>query len=372
VVYATAAYQQGGFSAMPTGRKPAKLILEDGSIFEGYAFGSLHPTSGEVVFNTGMVGYPESLTDPSYHGQLLVLTYPLIGNYGVPGKEQEDKVLKYFESEKIQVQALIISDCSQDYSHWNAKQSLSDWMKEHHIPGMYDVDTRALTKKLRKKGTMLGAISYGKTATPMEHPNKRNLVAEVSITEPIVYEKGKKKIILVDCGVKNNIIRAFLRRNFTVTRVPWDYDFLQEEADGIVISNGPGDPKKCKKTIRHVKTALGQNTPLLGICLGSQILALAAGANTYKLKYGHRSHNQPCIETGTKRCYITSQNHGYAVDADTLPEDWREWFYNNNDDTNEGIIHISKPFFGTQFHPEASPGPDDTEFLFDMFIRSMK
>ncbi len=357
---------------MPTGRKHAKLILEDASTFEGYAFGAIQSTSGEVVFNTGMVGYPESLTDPSYHGQILVLTYPLIGNYGVPGLEKENDVLKYFESEKIQVQALVISDYSHDYSHWNAKQSLSDWMEKQHIPGVYAVDTRALTKKLRKKGTMLGAISYGKKPTPFEHPNKRNLVAEVSITKPIVYKRGKKKIVLVDCGVKNNIIRAFLRRNFTVMRVPWDYDFLQENVDGIVLSNGPGDPKKCKETIRHVKPALDQNIPLLGICLGSQILALAAGANTYKLKYGHRSHNQPCVETGTKRCYITSQNHGYAVDADTLPEDWREWFYNNNDGTNEGIIHISKPFFGTQFHPEASPGPDDTEFLFDMFIRSMK
>jgi carbamoyl-phosphate synthase small subunit len=280
--------------------------------------------------------------------------------------------LKFFESDKIQVKGLIITDYSENYSHWNAKKSLSEWLKENDIPGLYGVDTRELTKKLRRKGTMLGKVILDNKKIKFENPNRKDLMKEVSIKEPIFYKKGKKRIILVDCGAKNNIIRAFLRRGFTIIRVPWDYDFLNEEADGIIISNGPGNPKKCKKTINNVKEALSKNTPILGICLGSQILALATGANTYKLKYGHRSHNQPCIETGTKRCYITSQNHGYAVDAETLPEDWREWFYNNNDGTNEGIIHISKPFFGTQFHPEASPGPDDTEFLFDMFVRSIK
>jgi len=351
----------------------AKLVLEDDSVFEGYSFGSKKTTKGEVVFNTGMVGYPESLTDPSYKGQILVLTYPLIGNYGIPGYEKEDELLKYFESGKIQIQGLIITDYSDNYSHWNAKKSLSDWMKEHDIPGIYNIDTRELTKKLRKKGTLLGKIIYNKKDdTGFEDPNKRNLVAEVSITKPIVYKRGKKRILLVDCGTKNNIIRAFIKRDFTVIRVPWDYNFLNEKVDGIVLSNGPGDPKKCKDTIKYVREALAGKTPILGICLGSQILGLAAGASTFKLKYGHRSHNQPCVETGTNRCYITPQNHGYAVKSETLPEDWREWFYNNNDNTNEGIIHISKPFFGTQFHPEASPGPDDTEFLFDMFIRSIK
>ena len=357
---------------MQQDRKPSRLVLEDGSVFHGFSFGSEKIVTGEVVFNTGMVGYPESLTDPSYKGQILVMTYPLIGNYGVPGDEREDDLYKNFESEKIQVQGLIIVDYSDDYSHWNAKQSLSDWMKHHQIPGLFGVDTRELTKKLREKGTMLGKIVYDKKDVSFDDPNKRNLAAEVSIKNPVVYKKGEKKIILVDCGVKNNIIRAFLKRNFTVKRVPWDYDFTSEQADGILLSNGPGDPQKCTKTIEHVKTALTSDTPILGICLGSQILGLAAGAQTYKLKYGHRSHNQPCVEVGTSRCYITPQNHGYAVDSDTLPQDWREWFCNNNDGTNEGIIHISKPFFGTQFHPEASPGPDDTEFLFDMFIRAMK
>ncbi len=353
-------------------KQKCKIILEDGSIFHGFSFGAKRPVSGEVVFNTGMVGYPESLTDLSYHGQILVLTYPLIGNYGIPGYEKEENILKFFESDKIQIQGLIISDYSENFSHWNAKKSLSDWLKEYDIPGVYDVDTRELTKKLRQNGTMLGKIIYENEKIEFVDPNKRNLVSEVSCKKPILYKKSKKKIILIDCGVKNNIIRSFLKRNYTILRVPWNYNFLQEKTDGIIISNGPGDPKKCDATIKNVKKAIEKNIPILGICLGSQILGLAAGADTYKLKFGHRSHNQPCIETGRNRCYITSQNHGYAINSDTLPEDWREWFYNNNDGTNEGIIHISKPFFGAQFHPEASPGPDDTEFLFDMFTRAMK
>ncbi|MFH1013560.1 MAG: glutamine-hydrolyzing carbamoyl-phosphate synthase small subunit [Thermoplasmatota archaeon] len=353
-------------------QKLSKLVLEDGSIFSGLSFGSRRPIAGEVVFNTGMVGYPESLTDPSYKGQILVLTYPLIGNYGVPGYEKENDLLKYFESDTIQVEGLIVANYSEHYSHWNAKKSLSDWMKECNVPALTGIDTRQVTKKLRKKGTLLGKIVHGHEKLSFHDPNKQNLAAVVSIKEPVIYTKGERKILLVDCGTKNSIIRAFLKRNFTVVRVPWDYDFSNEDADGIVLSNGPGDPKKCKETIAHVKTALSKNIPILGICLGSQILALAAGANTYKLKYGHRSQNQPCIEAGTNRCYITSQNHGYAVYADTLPQDWREWFSNGNDQTNEGIKHVSKPFFGAQFHPEASPGPDDTEFLFDLFVRAMK
>lgn len=350
----------------------ARLVLEDGSVFQGYCFGSKRVVAGEVVFNTGMVGYPESMTDPSYRGQILVLTYPLIGNYGVPDGREEDGLLKYFESERIQVQGLIIANYSARYSHWNAERSLSEWMREHNIPGIYGVDTRAITKKMRKKGTMLGKIVFNNEDCAFVDPNKRNVVAEVSIKEPIIYRRGKTKIVLVDCGVKNSIIRAFLSRNITVIRVPWDYDFLKEKADGVILSNGPGDPKKCKATIAHCTKALAKNKPLLGICLGSQILGLAAGANTYKLRYGHRSQNQPCEEVGTKRCFITPQNHGYAIETDTLPQDWREWFRNNNDKTNEGIIHISKPFFGTQFHPEASPGPDDTEFIFDMFVRAVR
>jgi carbamoyl-phosphate synthase small subunit len=362
---------------MDSDNRPVKLVLEDNSIYSGYSFGAIQPVSGEVVFNTGMVGYPESLTDPSYRGQILVLTYPLIGNYGVPDNETTDGLLRYFESDKIQVQGLIVVNCSETYSHWNAKKTLSEWLREYNIPGIYGIDSRALTKKLREKGTMLGKIIYDNSTKEeknlkFEDPNKRNLVSEVSIKKPILYKKGKKKVIVLDCGVKNSIITAFLGRNITVLRCPWDYDFLNEDADGVIISNGPGDPKKCEETIQNVKSAMEKNIPILGICLGSQILGLAAGADTYKLKYGHRSQNQPCLEMGTKRCYITPQNHGFAIDSNSLPEDWREWFFNNNDNTNEGIIHISKPFFGTQFHPEASPGPDDTEFLFDLFLRAIK
>jgi len=353
-------------------RKPAKLILEDGSVFSGYSFGASCPGSGEVVFNTGMVGYPETLTDPSYKGQIITLTYPLIGNYGVPGTETENGLLRFFESERVQVEGIVISDYSERYHHWNAKKSLSDWLQEFDVPGIYGVDTRAITKKLRTQGTLLGKIVHDHQRKTFSDPNKDNLAPTVSIAAPITYQKGKQTILLVDCGAKNSLIQAFLKRNFTVKRVPWDHDFSREVADGIVVSNGPGDPKKCKETITQVANALTRDTPILGICLGSQILGLAAGANTYKLKYGHRSQNQPCREVGTNRCYITPQNHGYAIDADTLPEDWREWFYNGNDQTNEGIKHISKPFFGAQFHPEASPGPDDTEFLFDLFVRAMK
>ncbi len=356
---------------MEAQQQAAKLILEDGTVFEGYAFGAKKPVSGGVVFNTGMVGYPESVTDPSYRGQILTMTYPLIGNYGVPDGEREDGLLKYFESDTIQALGLIVTEDCEDYSHWNGKKSLSEWLQEENVPGIYGIDTRALTKRLREKGVMLGKIVYEEDSLDFVDHDLRNLAAEVCVTEPVVYERGKKKVIIVDCGVKNNIIRAFLQRNITVMRCPWDYDYTREQADGIVLSNGPGDPKTCTDAIAHTKKALVGSTPILGICLGSQILGLAAGADTYKLKYGHRSHNQPCVETGTRRCYITVQNHGYAVDADPLPEDWREWFYNDNDDTNEGIIHISKPFFGAQFHPEASPGPDDTEFLFDMFVRTI-
>jgi carbamoyl-phosphate synthase small subunit len=358
-------------------KKTARLILEDGSVFKGYSFAYEGNINGEVVFNTGMVGYPETLTDPSYRGQILVCTYPLIGNYGIPSDEKENGLYKHFESDEIHIRALIVSDYSEDFSHWSAQRSLADWMKEQKIPGITGIDTRMLTRKLRDKGTMLGKIEVestskvGSTFDDFEDPNATDLVREVSVKEPVEYNGGDRKIVLVDCGTKNNIIKAFLGRRISVKRVPYDYNFADEECNGIVISNGPGDPKMNKKTIEHTKLAMKKNIPILGICLGSQILGLAAGADTYKLKYGHRGHNQPCNELGTKRCYITSQNHGYAVDTDTLPEDWRQWFVNDNDGTNEGLIHISKPFFAAQFHPEASPGPDDTEFIFDMFVRAL-
>lgn len=352
--------------------KKARLVLEDGSTYRGMSFGSEVTANGEVVFNTGMVGYPEALTDPSYRGQILVMTYPLIGNYGIPDTSKENGLLKNFESDQIQVSGLIVSEYEKDFFHWNAVRSLADWLKQYRIPAIFDVDTRAITKSLREAGTMLGKIRIeGKKDPGFKDPNKRNLVAEVSIKEPVEYAKGKKKVLIVDCGVKNNIIQSFLRRDVSVIRLPWNYDFTDMSADGIIISNGPGDPTMCPETVRNIKRAMQISRPILGICLGSQLMGLAAGAKTYKLKYGHRGQNQPCSEAGTRRCYITSQNHGYAIENGSLSEDWREWFYNDNDGTNEGLLHISKPFFGAQFHPEGSPGPDDTDFLFDMFVRAM-
>lgn len=353
--------------------KKTRLILEDGTSYEGYSFGSKQSTSGEVVFNTGMVGYPESLTDPSYKGQILILTYPLIGNYGVP-KNDFDKhgIDKNFESDKIHVSGLIISDYSKEQSHWKCEKSLSKWMEEEGVPGIYGIDTRALTKKIREKGVMLGKIVVDKDVK-LYDPNQKNLVSTVSCPKKIVYNHGKKlKILLVDCGVKNHIIWNFVKRDVTVIRVPWDHNFLDEDYDGLFISNGPGDPKMCKETIANIKQALKKKKPVWGICLGNQLLALASGADTYKLKYGHRAQNQPCIDVGTNRCYITSQNHGFAVDEKKLKKDWKPWFRNANDGTNEGIRHKTKPFFSVQFHPEAMPGPKDTEFLFDKFLEVVK
>ncbi len=346
----------------------AKLILEDGNEYEGFSFGFEGSISGEVVFNTSMTGYPESLTDPSYKGQLLTLTYPLVGNYGVPGTDKENQMLKFFESEKVQVSALIISDYSFKYNHWNAEKSLGDWLKENKIPGIYGIDTRALTKHIREKGCMLGKIIINSIDCELYDPNADNLVAEVSIKEKKIYGNGKYRILLIDCGVKNNIIRYFIEKDCTVIRVPWNYDYHDEDYDGLFISNGPGNPEMCDITIRNLKKSLQEETPIFGICLGHQLTALASGAKTYKLKYGHRSHNQPVLLEGSKKGYITSQNHGFAVDDKTLPDEWDPFFKNINDDTNEGIKHKSKPFFTVQFHPEASSGPTDTDFLFDDFI----
>ena len=352
--------------------KAIKLILEDGSTFHCKSFGYEGSIAGEVVFNTAMTGYPESLTDPSYKGQLLVLTYPIVGNYGVPREDSENDLFKYFESDKLHISALVISDYSAEYSHWNAEQSLGDWLKEHKIPAIFDVDTRRITKLLREKGSMLGKLVFEEIEPPSYDPNLDNLVAEVSVGEKKVYGKGKHRILLLDCGVKYNIIRYLLERDTTVIRVPWNHDISKEEYDGLFISNGPGDPKQCDITIDSLAKAYDREIPIFGICLGNQLMALAAGADTYKLKYGHRSHNQPVLEVGTDKAYITSQNHGFAINNDTLPKEWEPLFINLNDDTNEGMKHLSKPFFSTQFHPEASGGPTDTAFLFDVFIKNIE
>ncbi len=353
-------------------KSPSTLYLADGSEYHGWSFGSANSAGGEVVFNTAMTGYPESLSDPSYKGQVLVLTYPLIGNYGVPEMNKDNGLPAFFESDRVQIAGLVVSEYSFEYSHWNALKSLSDWLAEHGVPGIYGVDTRKLTQKLREHGTIPGAISPEGPPAFFENPATRNLVDEVSTQRKMIYGSGKYRIVLVDCGVKYNIIRSLLKYNTTVIRVPWNYDYSNEDYDGLFISNGPGDPKQCKATIANLQNSLQDNRPVFGICLGHQLLSLASGADTYKLKYGHRSHNQPVLQDGSTRAYITSQNHGYAVENNSIQNGWQPWFSNLNDRTNEGVRHSEKPFFTTQFHPEASGGPSDTRFLFEFFIEEIR
>lgn len=352
--------------------KRAYLILEDGTTFEGKSFGYETSTAGEVVFNTAMTGYPESLTDPSYKGQILVTTYPILGNYGVPPRKDKDNVSEYYESDMIHARAIVAQDYSHQHSHWQADRSLADWLKEEKIPGIYGIDTRALTKHLRECGSMLGKITIeGESEADFYDPNKENLLAQVSCKEVEIHGEGEKTVVLVDCGVKHNIIRCLTRRGVKVIRVPWNYDFNTLEYDGLFISNGPGNPDFATETVENIRKAMETGKPICGICMGNQLLAKAAGAKTYKLKYGHRSHNQPVRRVGTDQCFVTSQNHGFAVDNSTLPADWEPLFVNMNDGTNEGIRHKSKPYFSAQFHPEASSGPKDTEFLFDEFIKML-
>lgn len=352
--------------------RTVQLILDDGTVLEGKSFGAEKANAGEVVFNTAMVGYPESLTDPSYLGQILVVTFPLVGNYGVPDNTFTNGISDFYESEKIQVNGLIISDYSHEYSHWNAKKSLGEWLKENDVPGIYGIDTRELTKILREKGSMKGKIVFQNiNEIDFYDPNIENQVAKASCKEVIEYGKGEKTVVLVDCGVKHNIIRNLLKRNIRLIRVPWDYDFNQLEWDGLFISNGPGNPDFCEETVKNIRKAMEGNKPICGICMGNQLLSKAGGANTYKLKYGHRSHNQPVKMVDSTKCFITSQNHGYAVANSSLGTDWEPLFINLNDGTNEGIKHKTKPFFSAQFHPEAASGPTDTAFLFDMFIEKL-
>ena len=366
------------------------LVLSDGTRFHGTSFGYEAPVAGEVVFNTAMTGYPESLTDPSYAGQLMTLTYPLVGNYGVPGFSVEGNGLATFmESDKIYARAIIVSDYSEEYSHWNAKESLAEWLKREHVPGITGIDTRQLTKVLREHGVMMGKILFDDEPDNIPEASYEgvNFVEQVSCKEIVEYKAAEytaadadhltplrkpngKKVVLVDCGVKNNIIRCLLRRGVDVIRVPWDYDFNTLEFDGLFLANGPGDPDTCSVAVENIRKFLAATPvkPCMGICMGNQLLSKAAGATIYKLKYGHRSHNQPVRMVGTDKCFITSQNHGYAVKTDTLSSDWEPYFINMNDGSNEGIRHKTNPWFSAQFHPEACSGPVDTEFLFDDFV----
>ena len=373
-------------------KKEAKLILSDGTVFCGWSFGFEGETVGEVVFNTAMTGYPESLTDPSYAGPILVTTFPLIGNYGVPDTGiGEDGLPLFMESDRIHPKAIVVADYSEQYSHWNAKESLASWLKREKVPGISGIDTRRLTKVLREHGVMMGRVVIEGAGIESQQTEQDygsvNWVEKVSCKEVITYNEGAgKRVVLVDCGVKANIIRCLIRRGMEVIRVPWDYDFNQLEFDGLFLANGPGDPEQCEVTVSHIRKFLETESqkssngeivkssnirPCMGICLGNQLLARAAGAKTYKLKYGHRSHNQPVREVGTNRCFITSQNHGYAVDDSTLPADWEPLFVNMNDGSNEGIRHKSNPWMSAQFHPEAYSGPTDTEWMFDEFVKML-
>lgn len=368
----------GGFTAHhldnPT---KAYLVLEDGKRFQGYSFGSEQSCAGEVVFNTGLVGYPEALTDPSYRGQILTLTYPIVGNYGVPDTKMKDEygLMKYTESEQIQVSGLIVQDYSSQYSHWNATKSLADWMKEDGTPALFGIDTRMLTKHIRDRGTVLGKIEFSNDPIAFVDPNKRNLIEEVSTKEIKTFGKGNKyRILVLDCGVKHNMIRCLIQRGAEVKLVPYNHDISHEEFDGLFISNGPGDPTKAEAIVQNVRNLLDSNRsePVFGICMGNQILALAAGAESYKLPLGNRGHNQPVMNLLTGQAFITSQNHGFAINASSLKSEWKPLFVNTNDGTNEGIMHENRPIFSAQFHPEARGGPMDTEFLFDNFMAMVK
>ncbi len=369
--------------------KKAILLLDDGTFFIGKGFGATRKISGEVVFSTSMVGYPEALTDPSYKGQILTLTYPLVGNYGVPPHDLNFGLPLYFESDRIQVQGLVIHELCHAPHHWASTRTLDKWLSDEGIPGIYGIDTRRLTKKLRTHGVMLGILQVceigedpnldsllqeAKKGIP--DPNLTDLVKEVTVKDPIHYKvDGKYTVVLIDCGVKYSILRNLLKRGINVIRVPYNFsakEIIEYHPDGVFLSNGPGDPKKCGKTVETVRELVDE-FPLMGICLGAQILALAVGGDTYKLKYGHRSQNQPALDLNTNRCYITTQNHGYAIDTECFCRIPLEpLFVNANDKTIEGVKHKTKPVFAVQWHPEAAPGPYDTEFLFDMFAKSME
>ena len=363
----------------------ARLVLEDGSEYTGWSFGKLRSQAGEVVFSTGMTGYPQSLTDPSYRGQILVSTWPLVGNYGIQADPVTGKALPderglplHFESDRVQAAGFVVSEACDEPSHFACNSTLSAWLEKNNVPGIAGIDTRALTERLREHGVMRGKILVDGTkdvtfdSGDMAHPVDAVSTKAVSVFPAEGMKTRPPRVVLVDCGAKANILRCLVARNVEVIRVPWNHDLSGLEFDGLFLSNGPGDPKACGKTIAAVRRQLSGTKPIFGICLGNQILALAAGADTWKLPYGHRGQNQPCVETGTKRCYITSQNHGYAVRGDTLPPGWLPWFVNGNDGTIEGIRSLKSPFSAVQFHPEGCPGPRDTEFLIDRFLTQVR
>ena len=351
-----------------------RLVFEDGVSFMGRPFGALREVAGEVVFNTGMTGYVETLTDPSYENQILNMTYPLVGNYGVPEGP--------YESGKIQVQALIVHAYCPTPSHHSCRMTLGEWLKKHEIPGIEGVDTRSLTRYLRTRGTVNGRLELEehekrglKSISQAKSVNMSESGQIVSLSETKVYPGEGPRILVVDTGAKENIVRCLQKQGAHVIRVPYfsDWKSLAHQVDGLFMTNGPGNPTDvANQMVPQVKEFLAREIPIFGICLGHQLLALSVGAKTFKLKYGHRSHNQPVQDLTTMRTYLTSQNHSYAVNPQTLPPDWEPWFTNLNDGSNEGFRHKHKPFRSVQFHPEASSGPRDSMGMFSDFIEDIR
>ncbi|MGB1665380.1 MAG: glutamine-hydrolyzing carbamoyl-phosphate synthase small subunit [Nitrosopumilus sp.] len=369
-------------------KKFGKLIFDDGTVIDGEGFGYSTTTFGEIVFNTGMVGYTEALTDPSYNGQLLTLTYPLVGNYGIPDPKitDEDGISKYFESDKIQIRGLVVHELSLTASHWNLSMTLDEWMYNEKIPGISGIDTRALTVKLRNSGVMMGALVVSDSEIDVEevkkqlasatHYDSEQFMDEVSTKQEKTFGTEEQTVVIVDTGAKNAIIRNVREIGYKAILVPWDTPYekiMSYNPKGVVLSSGPGDPQKCPDTITAVKKLIENNVPTLGICLGAQIIGIAGNTDTYKLKYGHRGQNKPCINLENNQVYVTSQNHGYGIKPESLEKsDFKLWFTNADDKTVEGIKHKTQNCIAVQFHPEASPGPFDCKYVFDELRKLME
>lgn len=352
----------------------AFLILSDGTVFEGTNIGADKEVISEIVFNTSMTGYLEVLTDPSYAGQAVVMTYPLIGNYGICQKDME--------SEKPWPDGFIVRELSRVPSNFRSEYSIQNFLKKNNIPGIEGIDTRALTKILREKGTMNGMITTNENYNldeilpKLKEYTTGKVVEKVTCKEQYVLPGDGFKVALMDFGAKKNIARSLNNRGCEVTVYPaltTAEEILAANPDGIMLSNGPGDPKECVSIIKEIKKLYDSNVPIFAICLGHQLMALATGADTHKMKYGHRGANHPVKDLQTGKVYISSQNHGYVVDMDTLDDKIaRPAFINVNDKTNEGLEYIGKNIFTVQFHPEACAGPKDSDYLFDRFMEMMQ
>ena len=368
--------------------KYGKLVFDDGTVLDGMGFGHSGIAFGEIVFNTGMVGYTETLTDPSYSGQILMMTYPLVGNYGVPDPTLVDKdgIQKYFESSRIQARGLVVHELSLTASHWNLHMTLDEWLYREKIPGISGIDTRELTKKLRTGGVRMVALvvsdskidtdDISKELAKAPHYNSERFMDVVSTNQEIVYGSDSESVVVIDTGVKNAILRNIRNLGYKVIKLPWNTPIdkiLSYNPKGVVISNGPGDPQNCPETINIAKSLIEKNIPTLGICLGAQIIGIAGNTQTYKLKYGHRGQNKPCVNVENNQVYVTSQNHGYGIMPESLDSsEFNLWFTNADDHTVEGIKHKTQNCVAVQFHPEASPGPYDCKFVFEELKKLME